>query len=159
MLCRLCYCHIDHTCTVSKSVNFFYYLVAKCVTGFTEFGGSCYQLRKDKQTFMNAHAECLKLNAVLPPIESTPENEFFKQGLLKGQTGFTWLGFNDRLAESMYMSVDGSQIHFMDWVNGQPTGKNENCVGFNNKAQYGTMADYPCTTPSTYVCKKPLEGK
>ena len=87
--------------------------------------GSCYKLHKDKQTWMNAHAECLKESAVLPPIGGTPENEFFKQGLLKGQTGFTWLGFNDRLTESMYMSVDGSQIHFMDWVNGQPTGKNE----------------------------------
>lgn len=108
---------------------------------------------------MNANAECLKESAVLPPISRTAENEFFKQGLLKGQTGFTWLGFNDRLTESMYMSVDGSQIRFMDWVNGQPTGKNENCVGFNNKALYGTMADYACTTASTYVCKKPLEGK
>lgn len=108
---------------------------------------------------MNANAECLKEMAVLPPIGSSLENDFFKQGLLKGQTGFSWLGFNDRLSESMYMSVEGSQIRFMDWVNGQPTGKDENCVGFDNKARYGTMADYKCTIPSTYLCKKPLEGK
>ena len=108
---------------------------------------------------MNANAECIKESAVLSPIGSAEENEFFKKGLLKGQTGFTWLSFNDRLSESMYMSHEGSQIRFMDWVNGQPTGKNENCVGFNNDAKYGTMADYPCTTASTYVCKKPLEGK
>lgn len=132
---------------------------AKCPTGFTEYQGSCYKLHKDKQTWMNALGECLKESATLPPIESSLENDFFKQGLLKGQKDFTWLGFNDRLAESMYMSVEGSQIRFMDWVNGQPTGKNENCVGFNNKAKYGTMADFPCTTASTYVCKKPLEGK
>ena len=108
---------------------------------------------------MNANAECLKELAVLPTIISGQENNFFKKRLLKGEAGFTWLGYNDRLTESMYMSVDGSQIKYMDWVNGQPTGKNQNCVGFNNKANYGTMADYPCTTPSTYVCKKPLEGR
>lgn len=138
---------------------FCYFFVAKCSTGFTEFGGSCYKLHKDKQTWMNANAECIKESAFLPPIGSTTENEFFKQGLLKGEKGFSWLGFNDRLSESMYMSVEGSQIRFMDWVNGQPTGKNENCIGFNKDAKYGTMADYPCTTASTYVCKKPLEGK
>lgn len=142
-----------------NQLNYPLFPAAKCPTGFTDFGGTCYKFHKDKQTWINANAECLKEGAVLPAIGSRGENEFFKQGLLKDQKGFTWLGFNDRLAESMYMAVDGSQIRFMDWVNGQPTGKNQNCVGFNNEAQYGTMADYTCTTPSTYVCKKPLEGK
>ena len=132
---------------------------AKCSTGFTDYGGTCYKFHTVKQTWSNAHAACLKEFAVLPAIASRGENDFFKQGLLKGKKGFSWLGFNDRLAESMYMAVDGSQIRFMDWENGQPTGKNENCVGFNKEAKYGTMADYPCTKPSNYVCKKPLEGK
>lgn len=132
---------------------------AKCESGFTDYGGTCYKFHKDAQTWSNANAQCVKEFAVLPAIGSRGENEFFKQGLLKDQKGFTWLGFNDRLAESMYMAVDGSQIRFMDWVNGQPTGKNQNCVGFDNTAKYGTMADYACTKASTYVCKKPLEGK
>ena len=108
---------------------------------------------------MNANIQCIKELAVLPAIMGRGENDFFKQGLLKDQKGFTWLGFNDRLAESMYMSVDGSQIRFMDWASGFPKGKKHNCVGFHNAAKYGTMADFPCTTSSTYVCKKPLEGK
>ena len=132
---------------------------AKCESGFTDYGGTCYKFHKDAQTWSNANAQCVKEFAVLPAIGSRGENDFFKQGLLKDQKGFTWLGFNDRLSESMYMAVDGSQIRFMDWVNGQPTGKNQNCVGFDNTAKYGTMADYACTSASTYVCKKPLEGK
>ena len=108
---------------------------------------------------MNANIECIKELSFLPPIKNAQEKDYFKQGLLRGQKGSTWLAFNDRLSESMYMSVDGSQIEYMDWASDYPKGKGSNCVAFNNEAKYGTMADYPCTKTYTYVCKKPLEGK
>lgn len=108
---------------------------------------------------MNVLGECLKESVIFFLIELLLENDFFKQGFLKGQKDFIWLGFNDCLVESMYMLVEGLQICFMDWVNGQFIGKNENCVGFNNKVKYGIMVDFLCIIVSMYVCKKFLEGK
>lgn len=108
---------------------------------------------------MNVNVECIKEFVVLLLIGSIMENEFFKQGFLKGQKGFIWFGFNDCLIESMYMLVEGLQICFMDWVNGQFIGKNENCIGFNKDVKYGMMVDYLCIIFSMYVCKKFLDGK
>lgn len=108
---------------------------------------------------MNALATCAKEKAVLANIPDIQMELSIKNWPVTGKSGPAWISLNDRLNESMYMSVEGSPVSFMNWIPGEPNGKNQNCVGLDLKSNFGTMKDINCNELHQFLCKTPLEGK
>lgn len=129
-----------------------------CPSGFTEYQGTCYKYHTEKQSWMNALATCAKEKAVLASITDINAETSIKNWPIKGKSGPAWISLNDRLKESMYMSVEGSPVTYMNWIPSEPNGKGQNCVALDLNATFGTMKDLNCNKLNQFICKMPLEG-
>ena len=108
---------------------------------------------------MNALATCAKEQATLANIKDLQMEMSIKNWPVSGKKGLAWISLNDRLNESMYMSVEGSPVSYMNWVPGEPNGKDQNCVAVDLATANGLMKDINCNTLHQFICKKPLEGE
>ena len=113
---------------------------------------SLYNLHKRKQTWLEAEAECQREGGYLPSVRSEEVNEMV--GRVGGVDKF-WLGGVKRGGEWNWS--DNSTWGFTKWDDGQPNGRDSNCI----YSYEGWWYDDPCTKKYRFICQKTktLKGK
>ena len=100
--------------------------------------------------YIGALLGCNSMGGVLATVQSQVEqNALFS---LTGSNG-AWIGLSDFLDEGMFSWVDGSQVSFTNWRNGQPNNSNNNqhCTWIRPD---GFWDDIICNRKEAYVCQQ-----
>eukprot|EP00750_Incisomonas_marina_P022055 INCI4834.2.p1 GENE.INCI4834.2~~INCI4834.2.p1 ORF type:complete len:4574 (-),score=787.21 INCI4834.2:380-12748(-) len=125
-----------------------------------EDGDLCYKFRNEPKTLQEAVADCRSMNGVV----ATPADKG-ELATLNAVVSFLkynktwWLGINARAQECGFTVLDGSDLAFANWANGQPSGCDE-CAGeYNTDGQCcarvnadDTYDDVSCGKELAYFC-------
>ncbi|XP_077998785.1 rheacalcin-2-like [Glandiceps talaboti] len=126
------------------------------------FNDHCYRLFACDLSFVQASAQCQIYGAQshIASLHSIQENEF----VFSMQGGFNdmWVGMHDPLQNHDYVWVDGSEVTFTYWREGQPD-KDCGLLCTGDCAYFDVSSDFydrwsidDCDSGKPFVCKKPL---
>jgi hypothetical protein len=87
-------------------------------------------------------------------INDDGENYWVKTTLVNSGLDRVWLGISDGTSEGQWADLDGEEITFSAWGNGEPnnSGGNEDCA---NLYTNGFWNDLPCNGNHPVICEKP----
>ncbi|XP_072018635.1 uncharacterized protein [Amphiura filiformis] len=123
-----------------------------CPEGWSTHGDYCYYVSSEEAvTFGDAQTACLGKNAMLTSIHDQDEQEFISD-LVAAGSGHKWIGLNDIDVEGTFTWIDGTQVGFVFWNDGEPNNSRneEDCTEFN---QGGSWNDQACTDKNEFICK------
>ena len=100
--------------------------------------------------YLTALTTCISMGANLASIESQAEQDAVFA--LTGSSG-AWLGLTDFLDEGVFSWVDGADVGYTNWREGQPNNVNNNqhCAWIRGD---GGWDDVTCKRSEAYVCQK-----
>ncbi|XP_044727381.1 hemolymph lipopolysaccharide-binding protein-like [Chrysoperla carnea] len=136
--------------------------------GYLLFETSLYKYHRDVQKWADARKICDAEGGHLVIINSEDE-AYFVRGLMakypdsvlndvkyKNQV---LIGMHDLFKEGEFVTIDGKSLEssgYTYWEPGNPgNAPNQNC---GSVTRTGGINDFPCDTPSTFICEIPLES-
>ncbi|KAL4240798.1 hypothetical protein ACF0H5_001586 [Mactra antiquata] len=128
-----------------------------CPNGWTHHGTSCYRLRMDTETWVDAKLVCELDGGYLAEIENIPENNFI-HGLITDNKNL-WLGGTDLSVETEWMWIHSQQpFGYTNWRPTEPnnSNKDENCLEMDPN---GLWNDRPCHYIQKYLCERPFSNE
>ncbi len=102
-------CMAEHNTSTGTQIDGYLYM------GY--FNGSYYYCSREDLSWHDANKECRRNGGYLAVINSPEENSFLANQLIT-QTAF--IGISDHLTEGDFAAVNGQQIGFFNWDEGQP---------------------------------------
>ena len=97
------------------------------------------------------------MNSNLTSIHSAAESDFILGQVRSADTNEFWIGFTNRANEGSFEWVDGSDVTYTNWIEGQPDdfGSNQDC-GMALLTRGSRWDDANCRSSSTsgYICRK-----
>ncbi|XP_039608879.1 perlucin-like protein [Polypterus senegalus] len=129
-----------------------------CKVGWVPFNSKCYFFSTDKLTWESSRDQCVRKGGQLVIVKSSKEQEFLenKISVMGGEEKDYWIGLHDRFKDGEFVWVDGTPLSTSNrfWDVNQPNGgNNENCVQIWIESQWKHWHDFPCATPSKWVCE------
>ena len=110
-------------------------------------------------TCNEAQQVCESLNSNPTSIHSAAECDFILGQVRSSDTKEFWIGFTDRANEGSFEWVDGSDVTYTNWIEGQPDdfGSNQDC-GIALLTWGSRWDDANCRSSSTsrYICRKDI---
>ncbi|XP_060579261.1 low affinity immunoglobulin epsilon Fc receptor-like [Ruditapes philippinarum] len=129
----------------------------QCPDGWIHHGQSCYRLRFDTETWIDAKVVCELDGAYLAEIGDEKENTFI-HGLVTDNKGI-WIGGTDLSTEGEWIWINShSDMTYTKWRPTEPnnSGHDENCLEMDT---HGLWNDRPCHYIQKYVCEKTLQNQ
>ena len=136
----------------------------KVLNGFVlgwnwKFGKSIYFWSKQKglfKTWESARTWCQLMDKTshLVKIETKEENDYLK----KHFGGYdSWIGASDIDRNRVFRWLDGSQLAFSDWAQGEPSDykQAEDCVQIND-SKNNMWNDIRCSAKMYFICEKEI---
>jgi len=120
------------------------------------YGNACFKLVNEKGSWIDAQDACHDINSNLTSIHSAGENDFVRQIANTFGLHSVWIGLNNlNSADGNYKWVDGSDLSYTNWEDGEPSGGIENCTAQWNSGL--SWSDFNCDSHFVpYVCGKRL---
>ena len=110
-------------------------------------------------TWNDAQQVCESLNSSLTSIHSAAESDFILGQVRSSDTNKFWIGFTDRAKEGSFEWVDGSDVTYTNWIEGQPDDfrSNQDC-GMALLTRGSRWDDANCRSSRTsgYICRKDI---
>ncbi|XP_071348972.1 macrophage mannose receptor 1-like [Trachinotus anak] len=124
----------------------------KTSDGWLERNGTQYYINENRMAMEDARHFCKQRHGDLVTIYSEAESVFLWKQISR-LYGFFWIGLTVDLDET-YEWMDGSQVVFERWDEGQPDFKNydENCAVMTSET--GFWHDYNCGYEHRSICKR-----
>ncbi|XP_051783784.1 C-type lectin domain family 4 member E-like [Erpetoichthys calabaricus] len=149
------YCYVISLSWISFSTEI---TCPVCEVGWVLFNSKCYFFSTVKLTWELSRDQCVIKGGHLVIVESSREQEFLenKINIMGGEEKFYWIGLNDKVKENEFVWVDGTPLSTNNrfWDGNQPNGDfNENCVQIWMKSVWNHWHDFPCATPTKWVCE------
>ena len=109
-------------------------------------------------TWNDAQQVCESLNSNLTSIHSAAESDFILGQVRSADTNEFWIGFTDRANEGSFEWVDGSDVTYTNWIEGQPDDlqSNQDCGIFVLNWNFGWDDDTCSSHTSRYICRKDI---
>ncbi|XP_045211380.1 perlucin-like [Mercenaria mercenaria] len=129
----------------------------QCPNGWIHHDTSCYRLRSDTETWINAKNVCELDKAYLAEIGDERENTFI-HGLITDNLN-VWLGGTDLSTEGEWIWINShSDMTYTKWRPTEPNNSahDENCLEMDKN---GLWNDRPCHYVQKYVCEKALSDQ
>ena len=125
---------------------------ATCPSGWTSYGYSCYSLSTYTDTWRGADATCQTLGDHLMSVADPSEQTVITSKL---HAADAWIGLNDLEDDGHFVWTDGSDVHYVNWADGQPNDLfDQDCVSVVEDGS-GKWDDNHCTYYKLYICEKP----
>ena len=122
-----------------------------------EFEGRSYFFcDPDELSWRDARDECERWGYQLVVIENQRENEFIIAERQRQRQENLWIGLSDRRDEGRWRWVDGSELRFEAWGDGEPNdgGGGEDCaVILREDGRVGEWDDRGCNSRYDYACE------
>ncbi len=98
----------------------------------------------------DAREFCLGRGGDLVVIRTPEENDYLK--VISDEP--LWIGLDDRETEGEFVWVDGTELTWSDWREGEPnnSGGNEDCAGFFGEGDDRGWNDFPCDGQRGFIC-------
>ena len=133
-------------------------VLARCPTGWLCFNNSFFKEFMTAVTWNDAQQVCESLNSNLTSIHSAAESDFILGQVRSADTNEFWIGFTDRANEGSFEWVDGSDVTYTNWIEGQPDDfqSNQDCSIFVLNWNFG-WDDGTCSSHTRrYICRKDI---
>ncbi|XP_041036056.1 CD209 antigen-like protein E isoform X3 [Carcharodon carcharias] len=133
-------------CTVFRNCS-----ESLCPSGWKIHNQHCYRFSTDKVNWESAKQQCESQNSHLIIINTEQEQNFIKKSI-ENNPGDYWIGLTDRESEGNWKWVDGTQVSFTQWYEGEPNNSkgNENCAIIRRT----DWNDVSCTDHFLFICEK-----
>jgi hypothetical protein len=109
------------------------------------FSGKHYKLFTEQMSWHEARDQCKQMGGHLVIVKNESENNFVRSLLDDARLGSAWLGATDEKVEGKWVWVDGSEMTYANWNDGQPNnvhdGRDENYL-IMVASRVGTWWDY-----------------
>ncbi|ESO94148.1 hypothetical protein LOTGIDRAFT_161348 [Lottia gigantea] len=128
-----------------------------CPTAWKSYQGYCYKAftsqKSNQQSWTEALTSCQSLGGDLASIHKAEQESFFQEFLLQNQTGYFWIGLNDRATERSHSWSDGSPFDYANWADKEPNDWNhqEDCVQYS--VQANKWMDDNCYLGHNFICQ------
>ena len=119
-------------------------------------GRSYFFCDPDELSWRDARDECERWGYQLVVIENQRENEFIIAERRRQRQENLWIGLSDRRDEGRWRWVDGSELRFEAWGDGEPNdgGGGEDCaVILREDGRVGEWDDRSCNRLYDYACE------
>ena len=116
------------------------------------FSNSVYMFCTATKTWLEARDFCYSYGMHLAIIDNMDENNFVMASFNGPRI---WIGMSDMQKEGQWKWVNGQDVEFTNWANGQPDNYlyNEDC-GTIDRNMGNKWNDMPCTETMVFVCEK-----
>ncbi|XP_066449336.1 CD209 antigen-like protein C isoform X2 [Eleutherodactylus coqui] len=120
-----------------------------CPAGWNPIGIFCYYYSMDFLSWNDARDDCIRKGSGLVMLKNKEETDALQSILEKDRY---WIGLRRDKENVEWKWLDGSNLSFSNWNNGEPNSLDEeNCV---ESTYTGYWNDLTCTSSLKYVCKK-----
>lgn len=113
------------------------------ITNVDDFTQHTYKIFNNCNTWEQAEEYCESLGGHLATISSQEENDYLYQLMLSSGLKSVYFGLSDNQNEGIFTWVNGEQILYSNWHQGEPNGENqyEDYAMFYYKFNDGTWND------------------
>ena len=125
-------------------------------------GRSYFFCDPDELSWRDARDECERWGYQLVVIENQRENEFIIAERQRQRQENLWIGLSDREDEGRWRWIDGSDLSFEAWGDGEPNdgGDGEDCaVILREDGRVGEWDDRGCGRLYDYACESPAAAE
>jgi hypothetical protein len=125
-----------------------------CPSGWYLHMGNCYLFSTDALNWQDGEDVCVGFGGHLTSVTSATEMNFF--GSME-QSENMWIGYTDQNHENKFEAIDGTQVWYHQWQDGEPNnwGGNQDCVQLLSNNQ---IDDCGCGDAKRFICKTPVEN-
>ena len=111
-----------------------------------------------EKTWNDAQQVCESWNSSLTSIHSGAESDFILGQVRSTNTSEFWIGLTDRANEGSFEWVDGSDMTYTNWAEGQPDDfeSNQDCGIFVLTWAFGWDDDKCFDTTNPFVCRQDI---
>jgi hypothetical protein len=139
-----------------KNGSFRIVILVICPEHWQTYNGYCYHYSYDDDVdFTTSQTKCQEghANANLATIFSSEENRYLEYRMRYGEASDAFIGLKKKdQTENDWEWIDGQQLEYLNWVEGEPdVVEGQNCGGMNKDG--GTWFSAACADAKTYQCK------
>ncbi|XP_071361590.1 ladderlectin-like [Trachinotus anak] len=120
-----------------------------CLDGWQSFGGSCYFLANDPESWTNAESFCAGYDGSLASVHSIWEYNFLQRMVRTGGHTFAWIG--GYYFEGNWRWEDGSRFDYHNWETAGSTDIYQ-CLQLNTQGSKG-WSNHGCSMQFPFVCQ------